>query len=173
LSKLENHGDALPLQPFEPGQLLESVRHALVTQVEACGFELNLRSAETVPAGLTVKADVDAFAQIMINLVDNALKFAADAEPRRIDVGWIVDRGGGKNVLFYVRDYGPGIERGQRRKIFDLFYRSGDEMTRTKPGTGIGLALVKQLADRMGAVVDLVNRRPGVEFQLELPLRRG
>lgn len=169
LSKLENHGDALSLQPLTPARLLEGVRQALATQVAACGFELNMRSDDTAPADLIVTADVDAFARIMINLVDNALKFAAEAEPRRIEVGWTVECGG-EAVLFFVRDYGPGIRRDQRKKIFDLFYRSGDEMTRTKPGTGIGLALVKQLAAQMGAVVDLVDRRPGVEFQLRFPL---
>ena len=70
-----------------------------------------------------------------------------------------------------MRDYGPGVEKQQMKKIFRLFYRAGDEMTRTQPGTGIGLALVVQLAESMGAVVDLVNRIPGAEFQLKFSLK--
>ena len=137
LAKLENHGEALFLQPCEPAQLLHGVQHTLSTQVEACGFELNICLPATVPSGLIVEADADAFSQIMINLVDNALKFSTDGEPLRIDVGWTVGHGG-ETVVFFVRDYGPGISRDQMRKIFELFFRAGDEMTRTKPGTGIG-----------------------------------
>ena len=52
------------------------------------------------------------------------------------------------------------------KKIFQLFYRTENELTRTAPGTGIGLSLVKQLANQMNASVNLVNREPGAEFQL-------
>ena len=56
-------------------------------------------------------------------------------------------------------------------KIFDLFYRVGDELTRTKPGTGIGLALVSELANAMGGSVELINRKPGAEFCVTLPTK--
>jgi signal transduction histidine kinase len=52
-------------------------------------------------------------------------------------------------VIFAVRDYGPGVERDQMKKIFQLFYRPGSELTRTTPGTGIGLALVQELAEAL------------------------
>ena len=54
------------------------------------------------------------------------------------------------------------------KKIFKLFYRSGNELTRETVGTGIGLALVHQLVVAMGGTVDVVNRDPGVEFQVYL-----
>ena len=55
------------------------------------------------------------------------------------------------------------------RKIFGLFYRSRSELTRETMGTGIGLALVHQLARAMNARVDVVNREPGAEFALTFP----
>ena len=64
-------------------------------------------------------------------------------------------------MQFSVRDYGPGIAADQMKKIFQLFYRSENELTRETVGTGIGLALVHQLAATMRADVDVVNRDPG------------
>ena len=64
--------------------------------------------------------------------------------------------------MFSVRDYGPGIDRQHRQKIFQRFYRAVSELTRTTPGTEIGLALVKALANRMHAEVDFCNQQQGV-----------
>jgi signal transduction histidine kinase len=115
---------------------------------------------------LCVEADEDSFAAIVINLVDNALKFSKDASKKEIDIGFRYYTSGTKKVVFFVRDYGPGVDRAQMRRIFQLFYRAESEMTRTTPGTGIGLALVKELAAKMGAKVDVSNREPGAEFQI-------
>lgn len=74
--------------------------------------------------------------------------------------------------LFFVRDYGPGIDSAQCKKIFDLFYRVGNEMTRTQPGTGIGLALVHELTEAMNGSIEMVNRKPGAEFCITLPAKK-
>jgi signal transduction histidine kinase len=55
------------------------------------------------------------------------------------------------------------------KKIFRLFYRPGNELTRETVGTGIGLAIVHELAHAMGGKVDVINRDPGAEFTLALP----
>ena len=68
-----------------------------------------------------------------------------------------------------MRDYGPGIDPDQMKKIFTLFYRSENELTRETVGTGIGLALVRQLAAAMQAEVDVVNSNPGAEFRIRFP----
>ncbi|MCZ6802872.1 MAG: sensor histidine kinase [Proteobacteria bacterium] len=73
------------------------------------------------------------------------------------------------SVLFAVRNYGPGGAKDQMRKIFKLFYRSENELTRETVGTGIGLALVHQLAQAMNAKVDVINREPGAEFRVIFP----
>ena len=72
-------------------------------------------------------------------------------------------------VEFRVRDFGPGVAKDQMKKIFLLFYRSANELTRETVGTGIGLALVKELVDSMHGTVDMVNRDPGAEFRVLLP----
>ena len=111
--------------------------------------------------------DPDAFTQVILNLVDNAVKFSAKAEIKQIDIS--CRRLSDNRVSFTVRDYGPGISKGQKKKIFQLFYRSENELTRSTVGTGIGLALVKQLAQQMGATINAVERAPGVEFRLVFP----
>ena len=100
----------------------------------------------------------------MINLVDNAIKFSAKADERliRIEAHCTDDN----RIAFIVRDHGPGIPRDQLKKIFRLFYRSENELTRETVGTGIGLALVHRLASAMQGEVDVVNREPGAEFRV-------
>ena len=71
-----------------------------------------------------------------------------------------------------VRDFGPGIPRDQLRKIFRLFYRAESGQSGGAVGTGIGLALVRQLTEAMGGTVDVVNRDPGAEFIVSFPAAR-
>jgi signal transduction histidine kinase len=73
---------------------------------------------------------------------------------------------GDKQVVFAVRDFGPGVAKDQMKKIFQLFYRSESELTRETVGTGIGLAIVHQLTVAMNGKVDIINREPGAEFRV-------
>ncbi len=155
-------GPSLTLQPVSASALLDQVVSKTASAVAAAGLTLE-RVDEA--QGCTVDVDTDAFVQVMINLVDNAIKFAADAERRVVELGSRVD---GAWVEFRVRDFGPGIARDQMKKIFTLFYRSESELTRETAGTGIGLALVRELTARMGGSVDVVNRDPGAEFRVRL-----
>jgi signal transduction histidine kinase len=149
------------------GELLDTIRSKISTQIERAGFTLHMHSEETVCAA-SIEIDVDIFTQIIINLVDNALKFSAKAATRAIDIdARLQDRG---TAVFSVRDYGPGIPKNQMTKIFRLFYRSGNELTRETAGTGIGLALVRQLSQAMHGQVDVLNREPGAEFRLVFPV---
>ncbi|MBI3561953.1 MAG: hypothetical protein HY080_09600 [Gammaproteobacteria bacterium] len=69
-----------------------------------------------------------------------------------------------------VYPHGPGVPTDQLRKIFRLFYRSENELTRETVGTGIGLALVKQLVLALHGQIDVVNQQPGAEFRVVFPL---
>ena len=144
-------------------ELVDGIRSKIGSQVERAGFELNLDCTAAARASL-VQVDSDWFTQIIINLVDNAIKFSAAAERRVIDIGCQRLRDG--MVQFHVRDYGPGVPRDQMKKIFRLFYRSENELTRETVGTGIGLALVQQLTAAMNGQVDVVAREPGAEFRV-------
>lgn len=166
LAKLENGQMQTELTPIAAELLLQRVTGKIAAQIETSGFRLTCLDA---PQGLTVSVDEDAFYQIVINLVDNAIKFAGSSENKTIDIGF-KPGDARRDILFFVRDYGPGIAKDQLHKIFTLFYRAGDELTRTRPGTGIGLALAKQLAVSMEAQLTVENRQPGAEFRLALKL---
>ncbi len=169
LAKLDNDQGKAKLVAVNIQQLMYKVEAKVAAQIEASHYVANLIVPAQNLIDAELKVDEDAFFQIMINLVDNAIKFSQQAENKSIDIGYkTTDRG--KKVIFFVRDYGSGVDKAQMKKIFQLFYRAGDELTRTQPGTGIGLALVVQLAESMGAKVDLVNRTPGAEFQLKFSL---
>jgi two-component system, OmpR family, phosphate regulon sensor histidine kinase PhoR len=168
LARLTRSKRRLELRPTSVAELMDMVRSKVATQVERAGFVLTVRD-ETTPDATAI-VDADAFAQIFINLVDNALKFSAGAAQKVVELACRRESDG--SLLFTVRDFGPGVPKAQMKKIFELFYRPGDARTRETAGTGIGLALVRELAAAMRAEVDVRNCDPGAEFRLRLPTRR-
>jgi signal transduction histidine kinase len=163
LARMTRNDLEVQLKPVSAGELLDTIRSKISSQVSRAGFELNLNTTPDCAARL-LRVDPDYFTQIIINLVDNAVKFSAKAEQKAIDIDCRTRQD--KTVVFRVRDYGPGIPKDQLKKIFKLFYRSESELTRETVGTGIGLALVNQLATAMQGKVDVVNVEPGVEFRV-------
>ena len=156
----------LELQSYTATQLLDTIRSKVSSQIERAGFELSLTCEEECES-MAIDVDLDYFIQIIINLVDNAVKFSAKSATRRIE---IFCQRHGDELQWSVRDHGPGVPGNQMRKIFELFYRSENEMTRETLGTGIGLSLVTELVQAMKGGIDVVNRSPGAEFQIRFPI---
>jgi len=144
-------------------ELLDNTCSKINSQVERAEFTLKLSCDEEIREK-TLLVDADYFIQVIINLVDNAIKFSAKSDKKQIDIQCKALRN--NKIEFTIRDYGPGIDKDQLRKIFNLFYRSENELTRETVGTGIGLSLVKQLITSMYGKVDVVNKDPGIEFQI-------
>jgi two-component system phosphate regulon sensor histidine kinase PhoR len=107
--------------------------------------------------------------QVLCNLVDNAVKYARDAATKRIEV---VCRHDDSAVYVDVRDRGPGVSPRHLSRIFEPFYRGESELTRRNKGTGIGLALVRGLVERMGARASGRNLPEG-GFEVEIAFRRA
>jgi len=170
LARMSRDELRVELRPVGVTQLMDMVGSKVASLIDHAGFELVVECSDAA-AAKTVAIDDDAFTQIMINLVDNAIKFSARAEERLITIQ--ANLSGVGHVDFVVRDRGPGIPRDQMKKIFKLFYRSESELTRETAGTGIGLALVHRLASTMGGEVDVVNRNPGAEFRVRFPVLTG
>jgi signal transduction histidine kinase len=163
LARMSRNEQVGNLADMTVGEALAELKPRLESQLEPSGFELVINGAAEVDAA-RIEIDLDWFIQIFINLVDNAVKFSANGAARRIEIRYQQMRDG--KVQFAVRDFGPGIEPDQMKKIFTLFYRSENELTRETVGTGIGLSLVQQLASAMQAEVDVVNCDPGAEFRI-------
>jgi signal transduction histidine kinase len=164
LARLTRSTQHFDMKRATVAELMDMVRSKVGTQVERAGFALAVRN--DAPSD-EVNVDADCFAQVLINLVDNALKFSAIAERKVVEIASRRESDG--RLLITVRDFGPGIPKGQMKKIFELFYRPENELTRETVGTGIGLALVQQLTTAMGGRVDVRNCEPGAEFRLSFP----
>ena len=171
LSSLGKTNQTLVLEPCSIAKLLDLTRSKTSTLVEKNNLQLHFIT-EGLPQQQThLLVNQDAFVQIVINLVDNAIKFAinnthTETFSNQLDIGFRLPHSRKNAIEFFVRDYGPGVESAKARKIFDLFYRVGDELTRATPGTGIGLALVNELAIAMRGKVELIHRQPGAEFSV-------
>lgn len=133
-----------PLQPV----VLEAVEK-LRPHAENQGFALVPRCDPDLPE---VRFDRDVVTQVIFNLVDNALKYAQAAERREIEIS--CHAAPGEGVTLSVCDHGPGVPKEELARLFEPFYRREDELTRTTKGTGIGLALVKELAEAMGGRIE-------------------
>jgi signal transduction histidine kinase len=124
--------------------------------------------AELDEIGQTI-FDSDAVAQIVINLLDNAVKYARDAEDKTITVR---TKSRDEFIIIEVEDRGPGVPHRQRKKIFEQFYRIGAESTREAAGTGLGLALVRKFAQAHNGFVEILSAKPtGAIFRVALAER--
>jgi len=160
-ARLERRTFVAELQRVDVDGLLEELRESVSDRVTAAG--LSLETENSLAAGVAVLTDVTAVRQIIGNLVDNACKYGGDGADPRIHLRARPD---GDAVVLEVADHGPGIPSKARRRLFDPFYRAGQEMTREKPGVGLGLALAKRFADTLGARLTLVGK-PRADGTLE------
>jgi signal transduction histidine kinase len=133
---------------------------------EAKGLQFELHLAENLPAEFT--SDPTRLRQILNNLLSNAVKFT-DTGKISFSVSLIENE-----IAFAVRDTGPGIPPESRETIFEKFKQLENFLTREHGGTGLGLALVRQLAEHMGGKVTLDSEvGVGSTFTVYLPLDIG
>lgn len=170
LARMTRNDPQFDLKPVRVGELMDLTESKIATSIDQAGFQLKTHRGNDVSEAAVV-VDTDCFIQIIINLVDNAIKFSAHADKKMIELSCYRHKDG--VVVFSVRDFGPGVPRDQMKKIFKLFYRSENELTRETVGTGIGLALVHQLTLAMNGKVDVRNHEPGAEFRVYLPVEKG
>jgi signal transduction histidine kinase len=166
LAKITRNEPQFDMRTSNVGELMSITESKIATQIERAGFELRLNTS-TDAGHASISVDKDCFVQMIINLVDNAIKFSRNAEHKVIEISCNLARDG--RVIFSVRDHGPGVAKDQMKKIFQLFYRSESELTRETVGTGIGLSIVHQLALAMDGGVDMINATPGAEFRFWFP----
>lgn len=140
-------------------EVLEAFRYPLAQQ----GFKVDVSLAPDLPE---VPLDPEAIKQALANLLDNAIKYSG--EGRRLAVSC---RRIGNDVQIEVADEGIGIPPAETQRIFEKFYRIGRSETQGRRGSGVGLALVKHIAEAHGGRVT-VDSRPGEgsRFTLHLPL---
>ena len=136
-----------------------------LTAIEPSAGKRGVGVEVVAPAGLAVRADPKALDQILVNLLDNAVKYT-----RPEGHVWVLARPDGDAVRIEVRDDGPGIADKHRERVFERFYRADPSRAREAGGTGLGLSIVKHLVESMDGGVGVEPNEPsGSIFWLRLP----
>jgi len=146
--------------------LVRRVAGEFAHEVAARGCRIEVNAADDSP-GITVRADQEALARALWNLLDNAVKYSSDARTVRIDA-----RADGDRFLVSVRDEGLGISADEQRRIFDKFVRGASAEAAGIKGTGLGLAMVQHIVAAHGGDVRVTSEMgKGSTFTIVLPIR--
>jgi two-component system sensor histidine kinase SenX3 len=159
------------LAPVELNEVVRTLLEGQRSSLEARGAKL---SVVYTPEPLPVSLDAKAFGIVLGNLLDNAVKYTPSEEkPLRVRLERRPHL-----ALVHIEDEGVGLKESDKARIFDPFYRVGDELTRESAGVGLGLHLVRSMTEAMNgwvrcdAPLDPQTGR-GTRFTLVLPRRTG
>ena len=161
-SRLDSGAAAFDLGPADATEIARAVLAAAETHLPS-GIELVL----SAPAqGLRVAADPDGLRQVLVNLVENAVKYSPEGGRVELELEPADGR-----VRLAVRDRGLGIPAAEQDRIFEKFYRLDPNLSRGVGGTGLGLYICREIVRRMGGRIR-VESDPGrgSTFSFELPL---
>jgi signal transduction histidine kinase len=163
-ARLEEQDEPPALAPSDLRDVTEAIARRMRPSMEAQGVRLQLDlGADPAPVSL----DQDAFALVLGNLLDNAVKYAGPEA--HIHVRAEQD---GNLVRLHVDDDGPGVPEGERSRVFERFYRSQDESVRKAAGTGLGLHLACKTIESMnGWLAVTASPEHGARFTVTLPRR--
>jgi signal transduction histidine kinase len=158
IAELESGAGINKTEPLDLSELARAAAELYEPVAEENGFTLRLT---TLP-GVHIRGNRHLLSQALANLLDNALKYAGGGE---IEIGVCARQ---PLAVLEVADHGPGIPEADRETVLNRFVRL--EPSRTTPGNGLGLSLVRAIARRHGGAVVLHDNRPGLRVRIELPL---
>jgi signal transduction histidine kinase len=167
-TRLENPDWPLQTADTDVGREVQDACEALVPQAQSRGLQLNCHiSPEDRQALSQVHTSGPRVRQIVTNLLSNALKYTIEGQ---VDVSLSVPSDAPGHLRIEVRDTGIGIPAQARQKVFDAYVRLEDQRTRDMDGSGLGLAVVRRLVERMGGQIALRSEPDqGSCFTVDLP----
>ena len=163
-SRLEQGRKEFFKEEIDLAALLHQQLDSQLMRIEEAGMQL-IRKVDVAPA--LIVSDRDALEQIVLNLIDNAIKYAAEGKSLTVELQeqkgqWIVR----------IKDSGPGIPSGHQQQIFEKFHRVDASLTARQQGSGLGLSIARQLAEGLGGSLSFCpNQGGGSCFELTLPAR--
>lgn len=162
IARVEAGAPSGALSEIDVSSIVSDVAELYTPVAEDEGIEILTDIAE----GVTLRANRELIGQAMVNLLENAMKYAKpeDGAAGRISVS--LKREGG-SVVIVVADNGPGIAEADRGRVLERFVRL--EKSRSEPGSGLGLALVNAVARLHGGSFRIEDNGPGVRAVLDMP----
>jgi two-component system phosphate regulon sensor histidine kinase PhoR len=159
LSRLESRQWRFEVAPVELASLGRQVAdlHGLAARKKGLSLLVD------IPEGLVAMADGRALEQVVVNLVDNAIKYTPSGS---VAVKAAAHQG---DLLLTVTDTGPGIEAHHLARLFERFYRVDPGRAREAGGTGLGLAIAKHLVQGMQGEINVASGAEGTCFTVHLP----
>jgi signal transduction histidine kinase len=165
-ARLERGRNGKQRQRISLMSLLDRVETRLADRAQQAGLELRLDGSPKTRL-IELMTDPSAIEQILFNLVDNAGKYAAHSDDKRLHLAWTLEP---RMLALRVIDHGPGIETRGRPKLFLPFSKSVNEAAESAPGVGLGLALSRRLARALGGELTWEETAGGgATFCLRLP----
>lgn len=165
-SRLEQRRKTYHPQEIELGEFVKGFADLQRVRIEAAGMSF---SARVPDAPCRVRLDRDSLEQALLNLTDNAIKYAAEGRELAIEL-----QCGRGEARLGVCDRGPGIATRHRARIFEKFYRIDDSITANRPGAGLGLSIARALLRDQGGDVAYEPREGGGScFVIRLPAATG
>jgi signal transduction histidine kinase len=157
LSALEKYDFELHKEETDIAELLHDTCNRMLGRAQKYGLQLHIETENNI-----IITDKEIFMQIMMNLIDNAIKYN-----RPQGHVWVTSGKEDDSLLIKVKDTGIGIPIAERDKIFQPYYK-GDKTT--SESTGLGLALVKGLVGKLGGSIRIYdNQKEGTVFEIRFP----
>ncbi|MBL6991624.1 MAG: hypothetical protein ISR65_17700 [Bacteriovoracaceae bacterium] len=169
LAKLEKHKVVFESIEFDMRQLFLDVSNLVAVNLSS-KVHLVCNTAEGIPQ--KVKGDPLRIKQVLLNLLDNAVKFTKEGQ---IEVGAQIEDQDDLSlqILIYVKDTGIGIEESKLEAIFGDFFQSKSSTTREYGGTGLGLTICKELIEQMNGTIHVTSKlQEGTKFFFRLKFPR-
>jgi len=167
LSEIENRPFSLPVDQIDVKETIkEDILSIFNKQAEDKNIILKTYFQDNLPV---LHMNTDRFKQMMINLIDNAIKYT----PQGGNV--LVSAYSNEDVMVLkIKDTGIGIPKEYQERLFERFYRVDKSRSRKLGGTGLGLAIVKHIVLSVEGTIK-VSSQPevGTEFKIEIPLKKG
>lgn len=169
MAEIESGTIKLRNRDYNPSEVVIAAARVVRPIAERKGLSLVVTLSESIPK--TARGDAFRIQQILLNLIGNAVKFSDRGEIKMTLIGATAPDGS-PLLEFRIQDDGPGISRQDRTRLFEKFSRLPSAHEKGVPGTGLGLALCRQLVGRMGGRIWVSNTEgPGSTFCFQVPVR--
>lgn len=162
-SRIEEGNKAFRFEKTKLSELIIDVKSAFQNRIVNEGFSVSLTVPKILPE---IAIDKEAIQQVLYNLLDNAYKYSGDSKNIKI-----MAESTGNFVKISIKDFGIGIQEEDQQKVFNHFFRGGNELTRSIKGSGIGLTIVKKIVEAHHGTVTLESiLGNGSVFHVTLPV---